>query len=252
MTTALLPPLKRGDAGPEVVELQMRLSGFRGTIPDGRYGPGTELQVQAFQRDFMGAEEPSGQADAETMDWIVKFGEMHAIDFDKLRCPCQQCAGFGSGRFKGLYRGGTKLEVYHRYEYPGIHRMLLWTVRRAQHLAASRQWKLTINSAYRCAFDNARKGRSSTNHHGKAIDLDIVPDNAGEQSSDKQRCDMLRAMLQEHANFQNGWTVPNRKSYEPNTIAPTWVHIDVRSYAPEYLADRYFVKTEADFDELPT
>ena len=43
-------PLKRGDKGADVVELQMRLAGFRGTVPDSDYGPGTELQVVTLDR----------------------------------------------------------------------------------------------------------------------------------------------------------------------------------------------------------
>jgi len=34
--------LKRGSKGPDVAELQLRLAGFRGTVPDGDFGPGTE------------------------------------------------------------------------------------------------------------------------------------------------------------------------------------------------------------------
>ncbi len=42
--------LQRGSEGDEVVELQMRLAGFRGTVPDGDFGPGTEAALIAFQR----------------------------------------------------------------------------------------------------------------------------------------------------------------------------------------------------------
>ena len=45
--------LKRGLRGADVTELQMRLAGFRGTLPDGIYGSGTELQVVAFLQDYM-------------------------------------------------------------------------------------------------------------------------------------------------------------------------------------------------------
>jgi len=253
MSAALLPALKRGDTGPDVVELQMRLAGFRGTIPDGIYGPGTELQVQAFQRLVMGQSTPSGEADATSMAAIVKFGDDHPIDFAKLRCPCGQCGGFGRGKFKGLYRSSAQLEVYHRYEYPGVHHMLLWTVRAAMFHAAAKDWRLTINSAYRCSIDNANHPnangtpRTSTNHHGKAIDLDII----GEGGTDAQRCDALRHILQEKANCQSGWNVPDRKSCEPGTVAPTWVHVDVRSYASNYLEDKYFVKSVEALDATP-
>ena len=60
--------LERGSSGAAVVELQLRLAGFRGTLWDGDCGGGTELQVQAFQRDFMGSSAPSGVVDAATVD----------------------------------------------------------------------------------------------------------------------------------------------------------------------------------------
>ena len=40
--------LKKGSEGDDVVELRMRLADFRGTVPDGDFGPGTELQVVKF------------------------------------------------------------------------------------------------------------------------------------------------------------------------------------------------------------
>ena len=247
MSTVILAALARGANGPNVIELQMRLAGFRGTVPDGNYGPGTELQVQAFQRLVMGDQQPSGQADAITMAALAQFGDERPLDFTKLRCPCGQCGGFGRTQFAGLYNKNMKLEVYNRYEYPGVHRMLLWTVRAADFYAAQRGWRLTINSGYRCAIDSANHNRTSTNHQGKAVDLDII----GNDGTDQGRCDTLRHLLEEKANFQRGWNVLNRKSYEPNDIAPTWVHIDVRSYVAEYLRDPYFVLSAAALDALP-
>lgn len=247
MSTLVLPALARGAHGPEVVELQMRLAGFRGTVPDGDYGPGTELQVQAFQRLVMKQAQPTGAADAATMAALARFGDDHPIDFAKLRCPCGQCGGFGRRQFAGLYNKGVKLEVYNRYEYPGVHRMLLWTVRAAAFYVNALGWRLTINSGYRCAIDSANHNRSSTNHQGKAVDLDII----GSEGTDQGRCDTLRHLLEEKANVQRGWNVANRKSYEPSDIAPTWVHVDVRCYAPEYLDDRYFVLSNAALEALP-
>ena len=248
MSTVPLPPLARGDQGPHVVELQMRLAGFRGTLPDGNYGPGTELQVQAFQRLVMQMLQPHGQADIATMAAIAEFGDQHPLDFARLRCPCGQCGGFGRNRFAGLYHNGAKLEMYNRYEYPGVHRMLLWTVRAAEFYALPMGWKLRINSGYRCSIDSANHNRTSTNHQGKAIDLNVF----GTDGTDRARCDTLRHTLEEMANFQNGWNIANRKSYEPNVIAPTWVHIDVRCYASIYLHDRYFVMSGEALDALPS
>jgi len=242
-------PLKRGDKGADVVELQMRLAGFRGTLPDGDYGPGTELQVVTFQRDVMGQTKPSGQADAATLAAIDAFGAAHPVDFRQLACRCGVCGGFGRGLFKGRYRGEVKAEVWHRYEYPGIHRMLLWAYRAAMVYSAPKGWRLTVNSGYRCSEDNRQHGRSSTNHHGKAIDIDIL--DAPSKMIDRDRCNALRGLLVEKANAQVGWSAANRKALEPADIAPTWAHYDVRSYDAKYLADRYFVKTQAALDAAP-
>ena len=242
-------PLKRGDKGADVVELQMRLAGFRGTLPDGDYGPGTELQVVTFQRDVMGMKKPTGAADAATLAAINAFGADHPVNFQQLACKCGVCGGFGRGLFKGKYRGGTKAEAWHRYEYPGIHRMLLWACRAAMFYGEPKGWRLMVNSGYRCSEDNRQHGRSSTNHHGKAIDMDIL--DAPNKMIDRERCNALRGLLVEKANAQIGWSATNRKSLEPADIAPTWVHYDVRSYDNRYLADAYFVKTQAELDASP-
>lgn len=239
--------LGRGAKGAAVVELQMRLAGFRGTVSDGDFGPGTELQVMAFQREWMQMTVPHGRADAQTQAAIRAFGESYPIDFGQLRCPCGSCGGFGRGQFRGRFRKDIRAEAYNRYEYPGIHRMLLWTYRAAQHYAKGRGWRLTVNSCYRCSEHNRMKGRSSTNHHGKAIDIDII----GGGGTDRQRCDILRGILVEKATAQIGWSAANRKALEPASIAPTWVHLDVRCYAPQYLDDAYFVKDATALDRAP-
>jgi putative peptidoglycan binding protein len=249
--TGALTPLKRGDRGDPVVELQMRLAGFRGTVPDGVYGPGTELQVSTFQRAYMQMADPDGAASQATIDAIAEFAAAHPVDFATLKCPCGLCGGFGQGRFRDVYRKPGHLEVFHRYEYPGMHRMLLWTCRAARFYVAARGWKLVINSAYRCEIDNAKHQRSSSNHHGKAIDIDIVP-GAGAAGTDRQRCNTLRGLLVEKSNAQIGWDARNRKSLEPANIAPTWVHLDVRSYDRKYLDDKYFVKDAAALDAVPS
>ena len=86
-----------------VRNLQDGLSGFRGTMPDGEFGPGTERQVINFQRDYTRMPQPNGKADAETLRAVDKFADAYPFDFGKLKCPCGQCAGFGSGKDKGVY-----------------------------------------------------------------------------------------------------------------------------------------------------
>ncbi|MEQ8653209.1 MAG: peptidoglycan-binding protein [Kiloniellales bacterium] len=243
--------LEKGAKGPEVVELQMRLAGFAGTTPDGDFGPGTQGQVRQFQSDWMKETAPSGIADAAVFDAIEALGRAHSFDLEAFRCGCGTCSGFGQGRFKGQYRDGKpQQERFHMYEYPGIHRMLLWAYRAARFYAKERMGReLIINSGYRCEVNNQQKGRRSTNHMGKAIDIDI-PGHAN-QTENRQLADDLRALLADTAKAQVGWGSSNRKALEPASIAPTWCHYDVRSYDSKYLDDKYFVKTAAELDAAP-
>jgi hypothetical protein len=239
--------LKRGCKGPDVAELQLRLAGFRGTMPDGDFGPGTERQVMSFQRDVLEEKRPGGIVDNATMRAIDDFAKKYRIDFNALRCPCGECDGFGSGQFKGRYLGGKPHdEAFHRYEYPGLHRMLLWAVRAA--FFYMRDHKFIITSGYRCSIDNAKRGRSTTNHHGKAIDIDIVALPGEDKQDDMVKCDTVRGRIVETADAQIGWTATNRKSLEPSDIAPTWVHYDVRCYEPKYLKDEMFCTTLKQLD----
>jgi len=233
--------LQQGVRGDDVAELQLRLAGFRGTLLDGDFGPGTALQVKAFQRDVMRLSQPSGVVDRATFQAIDAFADRFPIDFRQLRCPCGVCDGFGQGRFKGLYMpGGKGLEQFHRYEYPGIHRLILWAARAL--FAYREDVQFLFSSGYRCAVENERKGRTTTNHHGKAVDIDtVLPPGMGKRE-DMERCNAIRGLLVEKANAQIGWLARNRKSLEPADIAPTWVHYDVREYEPAYLRDEFFCR----------
>lgn len=240
--------LKKGSKGDDVVELQMRLAGFRGTVPDGDFGPGTELQVVKFQQDYMKIVAPEGIADPATFTAIDEFAAEHPFDFGKLECPCGICDGFGQGRFKNEYRPGKpNVEAYHLYEHPGIHRMLLWAVRALWYYLP--QHNFLITSGYRCHERNKQKGRSSTNHHGKAIDLDVPLGPGEDKRDDARRCDEIRGLLVERSAAQIAWSARNRKALEPSNIAPTWVHYDVRNYDRKYLADKYFCTTSERLDQ---
>ena len=239
--------LQKGLSGPDVVELQMRLAGFRGTVPDGEFGPGTELQVTTFQRDYMKMENPTGLVDGETYNAIDQFAAAYPINFNLLKCPCGTCGGFGQGQFKGRYvTGKPKAEAFYRYEYPGVHRMILWAARAIMFYMPEHTF--TFNSSYRCSVDNINKKRSSTNHHGKAVDMDIVPKAGETKQDDRDKCDAVRGRLVETANAQIGWAGRNIKALEPSSIAPTWVHYDVRQYERKYLDDKFFVTTNKDLN----
>ena len=239
--------LERGCKGPDVVELQIRLAGFRGTLLDGDFGPGTERQVMSFQRDFMKMKSPTGVVDRKTMEAIDQLAKRYRFDFGTLKCPCGKCKGFGKGQFKGLYLDGKpRVEAFHRYEYPGMHRLLLWAVRGARFYLG--RGRFTITSGYRCSLDNAAHGRSTTNHHGKAIDVVFAPGLPGPARDVRTDCNAARGRIVETADAQVGWGAPNRKSLEPSDIAPTWVHYDVRCYEPKYLVDEMFCTTQKALD----
>lgn len=239
--------LQKGLTGPDVVELQIRLAGFRGTVPDGDFGSGTELQVTKFQSDHMKMATPTGLVDGETMLAIDKLATDFPVNFNQLKCPCGTCSGFGQGLFKGRYVAGKpRAEAFYRYEYPGIHRMILWAARAIMFYMPEHTF--TFNSSYRCSVNNAQKGRSSTNHHGKAVDLDMLKKPGEEVRDDMIKCNAVRARLIETANAQIGWSATNVKALEPQDIAPTWVHYDVRCYEQKYLKDEFFCKTLKDLD----
>ncbi|MCA1556165.1 MAG: peptidoglycan-binding protein [Acidobacteria bacterium] len=239
--------LQKSLTGPDVVELQIRLAGFRGTIPDGEFGSGTEFQVVKFQGDFMKMPTPTGLVDGQTMIAIDKFAADFPVNFNRLKCPCGKCNGFGQGLFKGRYFAGQpKVEAFYRYEYPGLHRMILWAARAIMFYLPEHTF--TFNSSYRCSVDNARKGRNSTNHHGKAVDLDIELKPGEDKHDDRDKCNMVRGRLVETANAQIGWNGTNVKALEPQDIAPTWVHYDVRCYEQKYLKDEFFCTTLKDLD----
>jgi len=244
--------LSRAMTGPAVEELQLRLAGFRGTRWDGFYGPDTELQVITFQKDYMKMATPSGICDNETFLALERFAKEFPIDFQLLRCPCQQCQGFGKNQFKDQYlHGKPPTEANLMYEYPGLHKAILHTYRAAQFYAKPAGFDLPIiTSGYRCWNYNRQKGRNTTNHLGKALDIDFPLKSGEDKRDDTRRCDAFRILLSEKCYFQLGWNTNNIKSLEPSNLAPTWVHLDVRCYDRPYLADRFFVKSLEELDSF--
>ena len=245
--------LKRGDRGSEVVDLQIFLAGFRGTVWDGDFGPGTELQVTSFQRDYMGEKKPDGIVGPITRQALDRFAIDYPINSKNLLCPCGECDGFGQGQFKNRYRSGkAKIEAYHRYEYPGIHQAILQSFHAACFYLQKEGIPMPfVTSGYRCWVRNQQKGRQSTNHMGKAIDFDFPLSPGEDKADDFQRCELVRGILCEKSNFQIGWGGKNIKSLEPASMAPTWIHADVRSYEKKYLADKYFSKTPGEKETKP-
>lgn len=243
-------PLARGAVGSAVVELQIRLAGFRGTLWDGIFGPGTELQVITFQREVLSQSNPNGIVDTATWDALQQFAADFPIDFESLKCPCGRCLGFGNGNNEGIYfPGKPKIEMNYCYEYPGIHKAILNTYRAAQFYGLTAGFgRAVVNSGYRCTINNEQNHRDTTNHMGKALDVDFPLKQGEGKREDCDRCNSARGLLVEKANCQIGWGALNRKSLEPSDIAPSWVHMDVRSYEMKYLDKYFFVKNAVDLD----
>ena len=238
--------MQRGMKGVDVQELQIRLAGFSGTVPDGDFGPGTETQVKQFQSDVMKLNDPTGIADQDTLQAIEEFATQYPIDFEALKCPCGKCSGFGQGKSRGKFRDGKQTERNNLYEYPGIHRMLLWAVRAVMFYHP--EYTFPISSGYRCSVYNEQKGRGTTNHQGKAVDLDPKPVE-DDKLKDEERCEKIRYRIIETAKAVLDWSAPNRKSLESAKVgATTWVHYDVRSYEPKYLEDRFFCTNTQELD----
>lgn len=232
--------IKLGDINSKVREIQIVLSGFNGTVWDGIFGPNTERQVKQFQKDYMNVY-PDGVVGDKTFEAIEKFNDEYKVDFIDLRCPCGHCNGFGNGLYQGEYNNSHKIERYHMYEYPGIHKVILWTSKAFRfYIKKIYGYDCVYSSGYRCSINNKQKGRTSTNHCGKAIDLDIV--HSGDKRQDMIICDNSRKKISTLSNIQIGWNDFNVKSFEPSYIAPTWIHMDVRCYDRRYLQDEFFIQ----------
>jgi hypothetical protein len=261
--------------GKDVEELQLRLAGFAGTVWDGDFGRKTKNQVMIFQRDFMNIASPSRIVEEHTFTALDIFANKYPIDFKALRCPPKErtdgdvcsCKGFGQQRYRKTYLKNRALltldwnrtgiegvsEKDHQYEYPGIHKAVLHTYRAFLFYASETKYiSPRITSGYRCHIDNVKKGRTSTNHMGKAMDFSF--DIARGQNKQKV-CNEARNLLVEKSNCQIRWGQKNHKSLEPGVpgvgrefTADTWIHLDVREFDEQFLQDRFFVTNSYQLD----
>jgi peptidoglycan hydrolase-like protein with peptidoglycan-binding domain len=253
---------KKGDTGKIVEEINIRLSGFGGGVPKDEFDDETERKVKNFERDYMKRAEPSGIVDEEVAKAIDEFGTKYPLSITEFKCPCTKCGNFGKGQYKGEYVGQTIDEKVHKYEYPGMHRSLLWLIKGLGfHLNERKKPELKIGgiaSGYRCWVNNDDKKRKSTNHMGKAADIHIFfKDNQGNWvDGGKPKCDDVRNILKKTAGAQLRWDLNNTFSLEPSeenykgeSLATTWVHVDVRTFnQKKYLQDRFFCKTDQAMD----
>jgi predicted chitinase len=252
--------IKKGDKSALIQEINIRLAGFGGNIPTDMFTDRTEKMIRQFQRDYMKVPE-TGKICGNVLKAIDDFQHKFIININDARCPCGGCSGFGNGKFSEQ-KGNTSINEMHRkYEYPGMHRTIMWVQRAILFYLSDKKKGLglrfgQVSSGYRCNINNAQKKRKSTNHMGKAIDLHFYK--ANDRVSSEANCDKVRDLLMELTGAKLRWNEKNVIALEPSTrnkiggefLATTWVHYDVRTFEVQYLADKFFAKNMADVNGI--
>lgn len=232
--------IKKGDKGPLIEEINIRLVGFGGALPTDEFTDLTEKCIKQFQRDYMGAAE-TGRACGGVLKALDEFMTSYPIAsrFSQMKCKCNVCGGFGSGRIQG-----------NAHEYPGIHRSLVWALRAAEFYL--KETKLgysifTISSGYRCIDDNLQHSRTSVNHMGRALDVQFVKDGETSRTGNAGIEKIREDIFVKYLGAQHRWVNHNKISLEATSDgATTWVHYDVREYQASYQLDKFFVQSAAD------
>lgn len=243
-------------------EINIRLSGFGGNIPTDSFTDMTEKMIKQFQRDYMKVPE-TGKICGNVLNAIDDFCTKWSENITTYTCLCNseravrnKCSGFGKGQFKGQYSNRNQIERYHKYERPGMHRSLLWGVSALKfYLSTQETYKyLGTTAGYRCWEHNTLKGRSTTNHMGKAVDLQFTKNGREITGKKESNLPILRDIrdkiftpyLDSKYQWVNG---TNKFCLEPFGTGSgqtwSWIHMDVREFENTYLDDKYFIKTQA-------
>lgn len=253
--------IKLGDVGQLIEEINIRLSGFGGTLLAPKklneYTTQTEKAVKQFQRDYMGVAE-TGKVCGAVLLALDAFASKYPLPLESMKCKCNKCKGFGSG-----YTDSAKADFWKKKdtpyigtEFPGMHRSLLWMFRAALFYVGDKDkalgyFYMGISSAYRCWKDNKVHSRHTTNHMGNALDVQF------RHGNEKTRCEggVLQKLRDDifikQMGGQMAWRDSNLLSLEPADIAPSWVHFDVRTFSSEYQQDKYYATTQAGVDGEP-
>ncbi|AZA93108.1 Predicted chitinase [Chryseobacterium nakagawai] len=257
-------------------EINIRLSGFGGNVPTDKFTDRSEKMVKQFQKDYMKVPE-TGKVCGNVLRAIDEFSKNFDISttfWNQMKCDCStkgkkatsvlrgiqetnSCDGFGDGTGKGTYKSTSKTEAYHKYEYPGIHRSLLFGFKALQfYFSKQTTYKIDhFTSGYRCRFKNY----STTNHQGKAIDMQFSKGTWAIRGENKKNLVELRNMRDtlfvKYLGAQKEWPNTNLFSIEPIDLLYnskgkvrfdhtfSWIHMDVRQFDAQYLEDKYFCKS---------
>lgn len=244
--------IKIGDKSELIREINIRLSGFGGNVPTDEFTQRTQKMIKQFQRDYMKVPE-TGKICGNVLRAIDDFQAKFKITFDDMKCNCGTCKGFGKGLYKNEKQKSSIAEKVRKYEYPGIHRSLLWALRSAQFYTSNVEKGLkytvrSISSGYRCHENNRKNRRSSTNHMGKAIDIHFNK-NGVRTKIVKDIEDIRLKIFNAYLGAKWDWKETNIFNLESTKVgATTWVHIDVREFDVQYLDDKYFIQNETDLN----
>lgn len=258
--------IKLGDKGPLIEELNIRLTGFGGTISSpsrlDEFTSQTEQAIKQFQGDYMGIS-ATGKVCGSLLLALDDFRSKYPINLEAMKCPCGKCNGFGNGstdsEAAGIFLDALHTKPRKGTEYPGMHRSLLWGLRAAIFYTRAKDKDLTysflgLSSGYRCWFNNAgyRNGhltptkRNTTNHMGNALDVQFKKGNQSTRCAGSDVDAIREKIFVKRLGAQLGWAERNMLSLETAAEgATTWVHVDVREYEAQYKTPRYYAVTQA-------
>jgi GH24 family phage-related lysozyme (muramidase) len=270
--------IKKNDSSELIREINIRLAGFGGNVPTDKFTDRTEKMIKQFQRDYMKVPE-TGKICGNVLVAIDDFSQKSDISntfWSQIKCSCEtkgkrvtsklrrvneinSCSGFGDHTGKSTYKDSPHNEANHNYEYPGIHRSLLFGVKALQFYF-SKQTVYTmdqVTSGYRCRFKNYK----TTNHQGKAIDIQFSKNGVKIRNAVRSNLQKLKDIRDgfyvKYLGAQKNWPDKNLFSTEPIDLLYyadgslrydytfSWLHIDVRQFESTYLEDKYFCKNSS-------
>lgn len=273
--------IKKGDKSELIREVNIRLAGFGGNVPTDEFTDRTEKMIKQFQRDYMQVPETGkicGNVLVAIDDFSRKF-DLSNTFWSQMKCSCNtkgkkvtsklrgiqelnSCSGFGDHTGKLTYKALPHNEANHNYEYPGIHRSLLFGMKALQfYFSKQNVYKIDqVTSGYRCRFKNYK----TTNHQGKAIDIQFSKGDWQIRNAVKKNLktleDIRDSFYIKYLGAQKNWPDKNLFSTEPIDLLYypdgslrydytfSWLHIDVRQFDSIYLEDKYFCKNTNDLN----
>lgn len=234
-----------------IKEINIRLAGFGGNIPTSKFTDRSERMVKQFQRDYMKVPE-TGKVCGNVLRSIDDFCSKWVEQISTYKCLCHasdskvkianRCAGYGKGK---------------KNEHPGEHRSLLWGVSALKYyLSQQKTYKYRKTSAgYRCWAHNDSMLRTSTNHMGKAVDIQFTEGAYVISGKVDKNLKPLRNIRDQfyikYLKAEEGWIIKSIKNnYRLEPIGTgkdqsySWIHMDVALFEPAYLKDEFFTKKQ--------